>query len=202
MTIKDRRARHKKATRDSILAAALQIAKDEGWGAVTIRRVADVIDYSAPIIYEYFASKDALLEELQDHGFALLTEALLKVQAEDVDPKEKLLRFGDAYIVFAYESPELYHQIMHGWNRAADSLETTLQRATAVAGIVHECLTAWEIEAKIVDLDQEAVADIAWALLHGLVSVEMMGRFRGGEDRVRQLARQTLNDLLTSWAQK
>lgn len=198
MGTRDRRERQKQATRDGILSAALQIARMEGWAAVTVRRVAELIEYSPPIIYEYFANKDALLEELQSQGFALLAAATRAASTGEGDPRERLLNVGDAYLRFAYEQPELY-QIMHGWNSAAVSLEKTLPKATQVAEIVQDCLEDWAAVQKIILPDPTAAVETAWGLMHGLVSVEMLGRIGGGEERVRQLARQAMEDLLFAW---
>ena len=58
MASKDRILRLKEETRINILDASLQIVKEEGWQALSMRKIADVIeDYTAPIIYEYFRTK-------------------------------------------------------------------------------------------------------------------------------------------------
>ena len=199
MGVKERRERQKQATRDGILSAALQIAKTEGWAAVTIRHVAALIEYSPPIIYEYFVNKDALLAELQGHGFALLFAAVQEAGAEKGDARERVLRVSDAYLRFAYEQPELY-QLMHGRDSASVPLEKTFPLATLGAVIVQDCLEDWAATQKVVLPDPEAAVETAWGLLHGLVSVEMLGRISGGEERVRRLARQAMEDLLTAWA--
>ena len=199
MSIKERRERQKQATWEGILNAALGIARTEGWGAVTIRRVAELIEYSPPIIYEYFASKDALLKELQRQGFALLAAGMRQAGTEDEDARERLLEMGDAYLRFAYGQPELY-QIMHGWNSADVPLDSTLSGASLVCDIVQDCLEGWAAAQKVVLSDPAAAVETAWGLLHGLVSVEMLGRIGGGQERVRHLARQAMEDLLTAWA--
>ncbi len=201
MSIKERREREKKATRDGILSAALQIARAEGWAAVTVRRVAELIEYSPPIIYEYFANKSALLEELQEQGFALLEAGMRQAGTGEEDRREGLLAAGDAYLCFAYEQPELY-QIMHGWNSGDVSPDKTLSGATRVGDIVQDRLETWAAAQGVVLPDPAAAVEIAWGLLHGLVSVEMLGRLGGGEGRVKQLARQAMGDLLTAWAAK
>ena len=57
MASKDRILRLKEDTRMNILKAALQIVKEEGWPALSMRKIADVIEYTAPIIYEYFSNR-------------------------------------------------------------------------------------------------------------------------------------------------
>jgi AcrR family transcriptional regulator len=199
MSIKERRERQKQATRDSILSAALEIARTEGWAAVTVREVAERVEYSPPIIYQYFANKNALLEELQAQGFQLLVARMQSVSPEGTDTRERLLRIGDAYIHFAYDQPELY-QLMHGGISADVPQEKTLQEASQVCAIVQEALVAWVDTQQITIPDPAAAVESAWAVLHGLVSIAMLGRLSGGKDRVEQLARQTLNDLFTAWS--
>ena len=193
-----RRERQKQETREAILSAALNIARTEGWAAVTVRHVADLIEYRSPIIYEYFANKDALLEELQAQGFTLLS-ARVEGSSAGEDGRARILKMSDAYVDFAYEQPELY-QLMHGWNSANVSLERTLAGATQVGRVVQDGIEKWAAEQDVLVSDPSAKVETAWGLLHGLISVEMLGRIGGGQERVRQLARQALEDLLTAWA--
>lgn len=195
---KSRRERQKEATREGILRAALDIARTQGWAAVTVRRVAEVVEYTPPIIYEYFANKGALLEELQQQGFSLLAARMQGVAEGEGSAHERAIGMVDAYLSFAYEQPELY-QLMHGWSSADISLEATLTRASQVAITVQEGLQAWAKERGATLPDPWAATEICWGLLHGLVSVEMMGRIRGGEARVRLLSRQALEGLFESW---
>src|SRR5664279_3847742 len=58
---KDRIQRLKDDTRANILGASIDIVKSEGWQALSMRRIAEKIEYTAPIIYEYFANKEAIL---------------------------------------------------------------------------------------------------------------------------------------------
>ena len=70
MGIRERRQRQRQELRGGILAAAREIASTEGWRAVTIRRIAERIEYSPPVLYEYFDSKDDILLELARMGYA------------------------------------------------------------------------------------------------------------------------------------
>ena len=81
-------------------------------------------------------------------------------------------------------------------------LDNTLSRATHSGDIVQDSLEHWAAAQIVVLPDPAAAVEVAWGLVHGLVSVEMLGRIGGGKERVRQLARQTLEDLLSAWAAK
>ena len=65
MGIKERRDRERQEIKQAILTAAREIAAVEGWQSVTIRKVAERIEYSPPTIYEHFANKEAILLELR-----------------------------------------------------------------------------------------------------------------------------------------
>ncbi len=56
----ERKIRQKENLREGILQAAKKIAVNEGWQAVTIRKIADEIEYTPPIVYEHFANKEAV----------------------------------------------------------------------------------------------------------------------------------------------
>lgn len=74
MASKDRIQRLKDENRSNILEASLQIVKEEGWQSLSMRKIADIIEYTAPMIYEYFANKDAILTELANQGYRLLAQ--------------------------------------------------------------------------------------------------------------------------------
>ena len=198
MVTTKRRERQKIETRDGILNAARQIARQDGWGAVTIRRIADAIEYTPPIVYEYFAGKDALLEELQAQGFARLADTMQAALSAETNAWQRLFNAAEAYVDLAYAEPEIY-QLMHGSSSAAVSLDTTLTQATRVGDIVESCLKDWAAAQGVTLVDPAAAVEITWGLLHGLVSVEMMGRIGGGQERVKQLAAQGMAALLASW---
>ena len=97
MGIRQRREREKQEVRQSILTAAREIALQDGWQSVTIRKVAERIEYSPPTIYEYFASKDDILLELHREGFRQLAAALKAARESTEDREERLLKMSEVY---------------------------------------------------------------------------------------------------------
>lgn len=61
MGITERRLRQKEEVRSGILATAWQMVKDDGWQSLSIRKIADAIEYSIPVIYDHFQNKEAIL---------------------------------------------------------------------------------------------------------------------------------------------
>src|ERR1700744_776707 len=102
MASKDRIQRLKDETRINILDAAHQIVKEEGWQALSMRKIADVIEYTAPLIYEYFASKEALILELTRKGFLILARDLETAKEKHHLPAKQLEAMWLAYWNFAF----------------------------------------------------------------------------------------------------
>ncbi len=199
MGSKDRRARIKQTTRQGILAGARQIAQEEGWGGLTIRKVAEQIEYSPSIVYEYFDSKEEILRALLQEGFLMLTAAMAEAQASTADPTERLLRLGDAYWQFAHANPDLY-QVMHGLAGVAVSGEARAQAVQEVCRITEQSLVVWA-EAQGVPLaDPYAATEVVWALLHGLVSLRLADRLAGDAEQNRRQMRDAAQALLRGWS--
>jgi Transcriptional regulator len=198
MGIKERREREKHITRQAILTAALQIAQQEGWPALTIRKVSERIEYSPPMIYEYFASKEDILLELLQIGFQQLTATMQRARMSTEDREERLLKIADAYWQFATENQELY-RLMHGLGGVP------LERGKMVQAVQEICMTAqdaivdWAQAKGIVLTDALGVTEILWSLLHGLLSLTLVDRVEGGEQRARNLMHQALQQQLTGW---
>jgi AcrR family transcriptional regulator len=113
MASKDRILRQKEETRSNILEAAYAIVKEEGWQGLSMRKIADKIEYTAPIIYEYFSNKDAILNELTGKGFIKLAKELQEARDKFEKPEEQLEAMWMAYWDFAFTDTEMY-QVMFG----------------------------------------------------------------------------------------
>ncbi len=70
-------------TREAILTAALSLYAAEGYGAVTMRAIANRLGFSAPAIYNYFISKEEIFATLQQIGFELMAAAVLTPETDD-----------------------------------------------------------------------------------------------------------------------
>jgi AcrR family transcriptional regulator len=111
MSSTERKIRQKENLRGGILQAARKIATQEGWQAVTIRKIADEIEYTPPIVYEHFANKEAVFYELAMEGFNLLRN-MLEARTE-TEPSQRLSGYALAHWQFANEQRELY-KLMFG----------------------------------------------------------------------------------------
>jgi len=198
MGIKERRDRERTAVRERIIEAAEQIAANKDWDAVTIRAVAAAVEYSPALIYEYFKNKDEILLALMRQGFARLHEALMTVADAAQTPAAAVEGLGLAYWAFALESPTLY-QLMHGLRGVPFGTNQTPAEARAcfedlLAPIERLITAAGTHESR----DSEEQADLYWAVLHGLVSLCMNQRIKGGPERASTLIHRLARDFIQS----
>jgi len=112
MGSKERVERLKAEVRQLILDAAMGIVKNEGCEALSIRKIADTIEYSPTIVYSYFLNKEAVLIELSKRGFAMLINCIQQRLATVSDPKERMETVLRAVLYFATSENELY-QLMY-----------------------------------------------------------------------------------------
>lgn len=113
MASKDRILRQKEETKKNILIAACQIVKTDGWQGLSMRKIADKIEYTAPIIYEYFSNKEAILQEMTKMGFVSLTKYIQEAKNSAENPADQLEAMWMAYWNFAFADKEMY-QVMFG----------------------------------------------------------------------------------------
>lgn len=104
MTGKERRIRQKDEMKHAIMETVRQFINEGSWESVTIRKVADKIEYSAPTIYEHFESKDAILLELKKEAYIALLQLYQKVAAETVDRNEIMVKLALSYYDFCREN--------------------------------------------------------------------------------------------------
>lgn len=201
--IKRRREREREQRRRNILVAARTIAAQEGWQAVTIRKVADQIEYSPPTIYEHFGSKEAILLDLLREGFVALLHALQAARARSADPEAALVAMARAYWEFAWQQPEVY-QVMHGLGGvpfcgdvagAKGSLPEPEQVFDEVLGALADFTEATGADVG----DSDEAVEIIWAMSHGLIALTMSEHLDGGRERGAQLAERAMRTLLAAW---
>jgi AcrR family transcriptional regulator len=178
MGTKERREREREELRTLILDAARELFVNEGFEAVTMRRIADKIEYSPTAIYFHFKDKEALLRQLCTSDFLILAQQFARI-ARVKDPVDRLCRSGHAYLDFAANYPNHYRlmfmtptppipvkdheQIEHG-NPDQDAY-------AFVRSIVEECIATGRFRREL--KDAELIAQTVWAAVHGAASLQI-----------------------------
>jgi AcrR family transcriptional regulator len=169
MGIAERKVRERTERKRHIVETARTIAEAEGWGAVTIRRLAQEIEFSQPVLYSHFQNRDAIVAAVALDGFRAFAEAMREaIQAGE--PGEAALRVALAYLAFARQRPAVY--------AAMFSLPTELHFAKAdTMPELHEAFASLTAVVPS-DRDTETVTETFWATLHGLAELDRNGRVR------------------------
>jgi len=191
MASKDRILRLKDETRTNILEAALQIAKEEGWQALSMRKIADRIEYTAPIIYEYFQNKEGILLELTKKGFILLLKELESAKALHTEPAQQLEAMWMSYWNFAFANKEFY-QIMYGVETNCCILQKKVPEVAAPGELISEVI---EELMGIKDPSEDEICRryfTFWSVVHGLISINIVRQ--GTSDELNQ---QILKDAIS-----
>ena len=106
----------KEKNKQAIKEAALDIARTEGWQGVTIRKIADRILYSAPVVYEHFKNKDDLYKQLVQDAFEELTRKTFEAMDKVMTAEEKILKLAEVRFDFALRNQTLHHMMFDADN--------------------------------------------------------------------------------------
>ena len=171
MGSKQRRARQKEGLREEILDAARTLFVKDGYESVSIRKIADKIEYAPGTIYLYFRDKAEILDSICEETFAKLLRKLEAVEHDTAAPLDKLRRGLRTYIQFGLENPNHYVLTFNQAKAHIKServLETSGMKAfSCLRREVQECVDAGELVSK----DADELAQTLWAGAHGLTSV-------------------------------
>lgn len=187
MSIDERKSRHRAEREAQIVSAARVIAAREGWDAVTIRRLALEIEYSQPVLYSHFESRDAIVGAVAVQGFEELTGALMQAAEASGLQRNALKNVAMAYLAFASGSPSLYDAMFTlPTNLRFGDIESVDQLRAAFAALKL-------VVAPLCD-DADTATETVWAALHGLAELERAGRIKPElrADRVALLVRAVL----------
>jgi AcrR family transcriptional regulator len=192
MPTSQRRARERASTRDRIIETALHVLENDGSAALTIRRIATDVEYSAPVVYQHFANKEALVLELVAYGHGLLLAELQQALGEsDID--QRMLRVAAEYVRFAGAHPHLY-EVMNGAAVAADERRRAAEPAIDV---FKDQLTTWSQAHDVVLADIDEACEIIWGTVSGMASLGFLGTI--GNQRAQRLAEQAVHAILLGW---
>jgi len=172
----DRRDRHRASLRREILDAASRLFVEEGYQRVTMRRIAERIEYSPTTIYLYFKDKDELLRAVCEETFSQLAGKLERLQKASGTPLGKLREGLRTYVDFGLANPNQYTvtflRQMPG-ERAEEGVAAGFEQSIGGRAFdmlrqgVRACVESGDIRAANIDMTAQAL----WAGVHGLTAL-------------------------------
>lgn len=174
----NRREREKQALRAKIMDAARTLFAEKGYEAVTMRMVAEAIEYSPRTIYLHFKDKEELIRELCMQDFRIFGEGMANL-AKIPDPIERLRAMGRAYVGFSKENPHHFrvmfmtsHPLDAGKKDTVDwAGDPTVDAYAFMVGSVREAIALGRVKPTF--HDAELVAQTLWASIHGVAVLEL-----------------------------
>jgi AcrR family transcriptional regulator len=180
MAIEDRRDRERFARRQLIITTARRVAEAEGWDAVTTRRLSTEIEYSQPVLYKHFAGMEQIADAIAVDGFGELADVIRAARTGTDAPADALGRTAHAYLDFARDNPAVYDAMFTRATTLRFAAQDTPPQLVAAFAELHQAV-ALVAEGR----DADALTEVLWAALHGLVTLSRAGRLRSGHDSER-----------------
>ncbi|WP_405485483.1 TetR/AcrR family transcriptional regulator [Nocardia sp. NBC_00511] len=187
--IQTRKERERADRHQRIIDSARDLAETEGWDAVTVRKLADRIEYSQPVLYSHFTGKDAIVTAVAEMGFAELARDIRPLRERAETPEQALRDVAQGYLDFARDKAALYDAMF--------LLRTELTFGPDAPQLLKDAfvellLTFAPFAAPD---DAETFTEVAWSSLHGLATLDRGGRLRPDFRADR------LDILLAQWVQ-
>ena len=202
MGIAERKEKQKLEIRKQILEASMKLFVEEGFSNVSIRRIADIIEYSPTTIYLYFKDKDEIFYNLHEMGFLKMQD--MNRNLDDIhNPLLRLHKMGENYIQFGMESPEFYDLMfiqpepMEKLTEMGCNWENGEAALTRLRDTLVECME----KGYIAKTDPTVLSLSIWSMVHGLVSLATRQRLEKlvpEKENVMPMLRQSVNWLINT----
>ena len=169
MGVKERRAREKELLRQQILFAARELFVNEGYENVSMRKIANKIEYSPTTIYLHFKDKADLLDSVCQETLLNLLNTLEELKRDMSDPIETLRKSGQVYVEFGLKYPQDYKltfvirpQFQKGLGLQEGSVGEKV--FNYLRTMVSECIR----QKMFRQMDVETTGQVLWAAVHGV----------------------------------
>lgn len=174
-----------------IVAAARELAEQRGWDSVTVRRLADAIEYSQPVLYGHFPDgRSQIVTAVALVGFDELSAAMSVAGSaldKDAGGADRVRAIVTTYLDFAERHPATYEAMFRLPISAPFASTDTPQSLQNAFDAIVEALRALDQP----PADVETTAEVLWGAMHGVATLRRAGRFapEHHQRRVDQLVR-------------
>ena len=169
MGILERREREREEVRRKILDAAHDLFASEGYDRVTMRRVAEAIEYSPTTIYHHFEDKDDLVNALCEEDFSRLL-AVFRGQPPPDDPVEWIRQLGRGYARFGLDNPNHY-RFMFMTRAKFEKVPEASPSGQDSFGVLKMAVEKALATGRFRLGDPHLIAQVLWASIHGAVAL-------------------------------
>ncbi|MFJ7967274.1 TetR/AcrR family transcriptional regulator [Streptomyces sp. NPDC096324] len=177
MSVQERKERERAGRERLIVATARELAEQQGWDAVTTRRLAERIEYSQPVLYSHFRGKREIIGAVALEGAAEMAVVLRAAASTADGPRARGTALARAYLDFAEHNPAVYDAIfqLDGGLPFADE-DTPEPLKDAFAALLE---SLGEVAGD--GVHPALFTEVFWAALHGLATLTRAGRLPPGD---------------------
>jgi len=168
-----RRERLRIMMRQDILDAARQIVQNSGFKDLSMRALARAVGVTAPTLYDYFASKDAVLDALYLEGVRGLRRDFDEIAACQVNSAQKLNKIAHAYRHFSATQTELFMLVFSRVDAAYRPGETEREECKALMIPILQIVVEAIENGSMRPCDPLAAGHFLWMTVHGFVMLEV-----------------------------
>jgi len=172
MSVQERKERERAGRERLIVATARELAEQQGWDAVTTRRLAERIEYSQPVLYSHFRGKREIIGAVALEGAAEMAAALRAAARAEDGPRERVAALARAYLDFAERNPAVYDAMFQLDGGLAFANEDTPEPLKDAFAALLESLG----EVAGDGVHPGLFTETFWASLHGLATLTRAGR--------------------------
>ncbi|MCF3184378.1 TetR/AcrR family transcriptional regulator [Streptomyces polychromogenes] len=185
MSVQERKQRERAERERLIVATARELAEQQGWDAVTTRRLAERIEYSQPVLYSHFRGKREIIGAVALEGATEMAVAVRAATSGANGPRERVTALTRAYLDFAARNPAVYDALFQLDGGLAYAQEDTPEPLKDAFAALMETLS----EVAGDGVDPGLFTEVFWASLHGLATLTRTGRLlpEHAEPRIRLL---------------
>ncbi|GAA2786654.1 TetR/AcrR family transcriptional regulator [Streptomyces showdoensis] len=182
MSVQERKERERADRERLIVATARELAEQQGWDAVTTRRLAERIEYSQPVLYSHFRGKREIIGAVALEGAAEMAAALRAATAAADGPRARVTALARAYLAFAEDNPAVYDAMFQLDGGLAFAREDTPEPLKDAFAALLETLT----EVAGPGVHPGMFTEVFWSALHGQATLTRSRRLPP-EDTARRL---------------
>ncbi|THA80311.1 TetR/AcrR family transcriptional regulator [Streptomyces sp. A0592] len=172
MSVQERKQRERADRERLIVATARELAEQQGWDAVTTRRLAERIEYSQPVLYSHFRGKREIIGAVALEGATEMASAVRAAASAADCPRTRVTALARTYLEFAERNPAVYDAMFQLDGGLAFAHEDTPQPLKDAFAALLESLGDVAGD----DVHPGLFTEVFWAALHGLATLTRAGR--------------------------
>ncbi|MFF0277079.1 TetR/AcrR family transcriptional regulator [Streptomyces sp. NPDC004330] len=177
MSVQERKQRERADRERLIVVTARELAEQQGWDAVTTRRLAERIEYSQPVLYSHFKGKREIIGAVALQGASELASAVRAATAKADGPRARVTALALAYLDYAADNPAVYDALFQLDSGLPYAREDTPEPLKDAFASLQETLA--EVAGE--DVHPGMFTELFWASLHGLATLTRTRRLLPGD---------------------